>query len=226
MMTIGLICEGVSEINIMTRIISKYFDEEPFINPIEPETRLENGHLVQEGYGGWQQVLSHCNDETIEEILQFNDVLIIQIDTDASIQAGYDVSPFDAEGKAKDPHILYEDVKNRLKQGLSHEMLEKYANKILFAICINEIECWLLPLYYTDNNKCKTQNCIFSLNRALARKNLGVIPEADKNGSIARTVYNKILKNLKNKRTIEECAKNQYSFESLLRQLDLLSGEN
>ena len=68
MKTIGLICEGVSEINIMTRILSKYLNDNVIVNPIEPETKTENGVLIQNGYGGWQQVLAHCNDETVEKI--------------------------------------------------------------------------------------------------------------------------------------------------------------
>ena len=59
MKTIGLICEGVSEINIMARIVSKYLDDGVIVHPIEPETKTENGFLVQNGYGGWQQVLNH-----------------------------------------------------------------------------------------------------------------------------------------------------------------------
>lgn len=39
MASIGLICEGVSEINVMTRIVSKYLGDEVFVNPIEPETK-------------------------------------------------------------------------------------------------------------------------------------------------------------------------------------------
>ena len=88
MVSIGLICEGVSEINVMTRIVSKYLGDEVFVNPIEPETKMENGALVQNGYGGWQQVLSHCNDETVERILEYNDYLIIQIDTDVQSSQG------------------------------------------------------------------------------------------------------------------------------------------
>lgn len=34
MKTIGLICEGVSEINIMTRILSKYLNDNVIVNPI------------------------------------------------------------------------------------------------------------------------------------------------------------------------------------------------
>ena len=149
MITIGLICEGVSEINIMTRIISKYFNEETDVNPIEPETILENGRRIQKdgSYGGWQQVLRHCNDETITNILDFNDYLVIQIDSDTSGQVGYDVNPLNDDGKHKEDSMLYNDIKERLHKNISKEVLEKYAGRILYAICINEIECWLLPLY-------------------------------------------------------------------------------
>lgn len=223
MITIGLICEGVSEINIMTRIISKYLDEEPFINPIEPDTRVERGHLVQNGYGGWMQVLRHCNDETITNILEYNDYLVIQIDSDASIQPIYGVTPFNADGSSKEIPVLYNDIMNRLQMNLSKEILEKYYGRLLFAICINEIECWLLPLYYTDRNRCKTHNCIFSLNKALSRKNMGRININDKNNSNTREVYTKVLKNFRNRQSIQECAQYQYSFAKLLEQLDLVN---
>lgn len=165
MKTIGLICEGVSEINIMTRIVSKYLEDDVIIHPIEPETKTENGFLVQSGYGGWQQVLNHCNDEKVEEILEYNDYLVVQIDTDACIEAGYDVNPLDANNVTKTPEVLYEDVKARLLTNISQAVQEKYSGRIIFAICMNEIECWLLPLYYSNANRCKTNNCIYALIR-------------------------------------------------------------
>lgn len=222
MKTIGLICEGVSEIIIITRIVSKYLGDDVFVNPIEPNTKTENGFLVQNGYGGWQQVLNHCNDDTVERILEYNDYLVVQIDTDASIQVGYDVKLQDEDGKQKTVEVFYQDVKNRLLRNISPEVQEKYEGRIVFAICMNEIECWLLPLYYCDKNRCKTNNCIYTLNQALGRKDIGAIPEKDKNSPNARKVYNKILKNLKNKKSIQDCAQYHYGFHELTKQLDEL----
>ena len=85
---------------------------------------------------------------------------------------------------------------------------------------MKEIECWLLPLYYTNPNRCKTNNCIYALNQALVKKNIGGIPPKDKNAPIARSVYHKILKNFKNKKTIEDCAQYHYGFYQLTKQLD------
>lgn len=220
MKKIGLICEGVSEINIMTRILSKYLEDDAVINTIEPETKTENGFLMQSGYGGWQQVLNHCNDEKVEEILEYNDYLVVQIDTDACFETGYDVNPLDANNVEKTPEVLYMDIKARLLDNISEDVQEKYNGRIIFSICMNEIECWLLPLYYTNNNRCKTHNCIHTLNQALGKKNIGGIPEKDKNAPSARSVYQKILKNFKNKKTIKDCAQYQYSFNELLKQLE------
>ena len=223
MKTIGLICEGVSEINIMTRILSKYLNDNVIVNPIEPETKTENGFLVQNGYGGWQQVLAHCNDETVEKILEFNDCLLIQIDTDASILKGYDVTLQDANGQPKDVAVFFQDIKKRLLANISEAVQTKYEGRILFAICMNEIECWLLPLYYTDNNRCKSNNCLYTLNQALGKRNLGGIPDKDKNGAFARNVYQKILKNFKNKKTIQDCAQYHFGFMELTKQLDAIA---
>ena len=204
----------------MTRIVSKYLDDNISVRAIEPETKTENGRLVQNGYGGWQQVLRHCNDETVERILEYNDYLLIQIDTDTANQQGYDVNTQDANGQMKTPEVLYQDVKARLLANISAEVQEKYQGRILFAICMNEIECWLLPLYYTNNNRCKTQNCVYTLNQALGKKNIGGIPEKDKNDPYARIVYGKVLKNFKNKKTIQDCAQYHYGFNELAKQLD------
>jgi len=223
MKTIGLICEGVSEINIMARIISKYLGDDVVVHPIEPEVKVENGFLVQSGYGGWQQVLNHCNDETIERILSFNDYLVIQIDTDTCYQIDYGVNPLDEKtGKPKTEDILYEDIKERLLLNVSKELQERYSGRLIFAICINEIECWLLPIYYTNNTKCKTNNCIYTLNQVLQKKNIGNIPEKDKNSVYARGVYFKILKNLKNKQSILDCAEHHFGFTQLTKQLDMI----
>lgn len=222
MKTIGLICEGVSEINVVTRIVSKYLGDNISIHAIEPETKFENGHLVQNGYGGWQQVLRHCNDETVERIMEYNDYLLIQIDTDTANQQGYDVNTLDANGQVKTPDVLYQDVKSRLLANISVEVQEKYKGRILFAICMNEIECWLLPLYYTNNNRCKMQNCVYTLNQALSKKNIGGIPANDKNDPYARIIYGKVLKNFKNKKTIQDCAQYHYGFNELAKQMDAL----
>ena len=56
----------------------------------------------------------------------------------------------------------------------------------------------------------------------MVKKNIGGIPEKDKNAPFARSVYHKILKSFKNKKTIEDCAQYHYGFDQLIKQLDKL----
>ncbi len=77
---------------------------------------------------------------------------------------------------------------------------------VLKNITINALECWLLPLYYADNTKAATTNCLFKLNQQLAKNNEKTIPK-DKKGAIP--VYKKIAKPyLKNKILMDKYSQN------------------
>ena len=54
----------------------------------------------------------------------------------------------------------------------------------------------------------------------IGKKNIGGIPDKAKNDPNARTVYGKILKNFKNKKSIQDCAQYHYGFAELTKQLD------
>lgn len=223
MKTVGLICEGVSEINVMETILSRYLGEGFFINPVEPETIVENGIRKQSSGGGWSRVLAHCNEQKFSEILQLNDYLVVQIDSDACEH--YGVSPLDSYNRAKSLVELYTEIVSRLISGLSEQFRQAYSGRILYAVCFNEIECWLLPLYYDNDYRCRTHNCIFTLNKALARKNLPTIPPGDeKNSPNALKAYRKVLKDIKNKKTVEEISTFNYGFSRFIDELHSVIG--
>ena len=58
------------------------------------------------------------------------------------------------------------------------------------------------------------------MNQALGKKNIGGIPDKAKNDPYARTVYGKILKNFKSRKSILDCAQFHYGFNELTKQLD------
>lgn len=209
----------------METILSRYLGDAFLINPIEPETIVENGVRKQFSGGGWSRVLAHCNEQKFSEILQLNDYLVVQIDSDACEQ--YGVSPLDLNNRAKSPEELYAEIVSRLSSGLSEQFRLAFSGRILFAICFNEIECWLLPLFYTDDYRCRMHNCIFTLNRALARKNLPTIPSGDeKNSPNALKAYRKVLKSIKNKRLVEDLSAYNYGFSRLVADLHLLINQD
>lgn len=217
MVSIALFCEGASEIRMLNYIITRYLGDDFDVNPIQPKLNL-SGRQTNEG--GWLEVLNHCNDEEIKNVFAANDFLIIQIDTDTCSLANYDVDVYDKNHKKVSDEVLYERVKNRLFKNISEDVQKQYANRILFAICINETECWLLPLYYENDAKkrCVTTNCIYILNQKLQAEGIG-IPDKAKNTPEAIQVYNKVLKQLKRK-DIPRIAQYNYGFRKFVEQMD------
>lgn len=147
MASIALICEGVSETKMLSYIINRYMGDDVVVNPIQPSLKISHGQEKQDDDGGWLQVLNHCTDNTIKDVMASNEYLVIQIDTDACIQKNYDVDIYDENHKKVTDDVLYERVCARLKQNISEDIWGEYSSRILFAICFDETECWLLPLF-------------------------------------------------------------------------------
>lgn len=218
MIKIALFCEGVSENRMLTYITERYLGD-VIVDGIYPDVKDIHGHLSQNGFGGWKSVLDHCNDSDFDSALDGHDYLIIQIDTDTCSQTHYDVETAE-NGNPLDDEIIFERVKKRLLRDISQEKRELYASKIIFAICFNETECWLLPLFYErDRKKCeKTNNCIFTLNQSLTHSGMG-IPYNDKNSPNAIKVYDKVLKGFKAK-NIPKFSQYNCGFKHFIEQLD------
>ncbi len=219
-MNIALICEGVSEVNVLKHIVERFFgDFDVSVHAFQP-TIEENGK--QETFGGWYEVLSHCNDENVKNALATNDYLIIQIDTDTCHKPNYEAISEEEKRKGIEFETLYERVVDRLLRNISQELYAEVKNKILFAVCIDEIECWLLPLCYENdkNKRCATNNCVFKLNEAIP-KEVGQIPETQKNSDSAKKAYRFVLKKMKQK-NIPAIAQYNYGFKKFIEQLDVV----
>lgn len=193
-MNVALITEGVSEHRVMKHIISKYLkDIDVDINQIQP--RVENNKQATDG--GWNEVLKFCASIEMKTIFGFNDLAIIQIDTDLCETYPFSIPHTSSNGQPKTYEQLYNDVLAKLISQVPSDIYEKYRDKIIFAICIHSIECWLLPIYgRTAADRSSVANCVSKLNTALARKNMYTIPAA-KNSANGIKAYNELLKGIK-----------------------------
>lgn len=219
-MNIALICEGVSEVNILKHIIERFFgDIDVSVNAFQPTL----GNNDKQGcFGGWYEVLSHCNDNNVENALATNDFLIIQIDTDTSHLPNYEAITEEEKRNYIGDDNLYDRVVNRLLKKISPQLFNKVKDKVIFAICIEEIECWLLPLCYENDprKKCATNNCVFKLNEAIP-KEVGQIPNTQKNSDSARKAYKFVLKKMKHN-NVSRIAQYNYGFKKFIEQLDAI----
>lgn len=216
-MKFALITEGVSEHRIIKHILTKYFkDQEPDINQIQPKVLDEK----QETTGGWVEVLKYCEREELKDIFVENDFLVIQIDTDQSQNAPFSINHLKFTGEEKTTNELLHDVLNKLNSLILPDIKAAYSDKIFFAISIHTLECWLLPLFYTNNHKSDTKGCLATLNTELSKKNIK--PISVKNNSFAQQSYRSILSNWKKKSEIVASAQCNIGFKAFIESLDLI----
>lgn len=223
-MKFALITEGVSEHRVLKHIISKYFkNNEPEINQVQPKLIKEK----QENDGGWDEVLKYCQRKELRDIFIENDYLVIQIDTDQSF-----LNPFNIAHTKQDENTgkvilkTFEELRNdviaKIENLIDPTILANHKNNIFYAISIHTIECWLLPIYYTNKHRNDISTCVGSLNVELKKiKNLKTLPtsRATKNSANSIKTYNSILSNWKKRKEIDESAKDQYSLGAFLESL-------
>lgn len=167
----GLIAEGITDQIAIENILVGYFNNPDIdVNFLQP-LRDETGSDRAENYGGWSQVIEYCQSPKFRNAFKFNQYVIIQIDTDVSQDwnAPYTVSHRDENGELT-PEQLIEKVIEMLVGLIEEDFYQQHQERIIFAISVHSIECWFLPLYYSDNRKAEITNCLERLNRELAKK--------------------------------------------------------
>lgn len=218
-MTFGLITEGASEHKIIKHIITKFFKEsDPFIIQIQPKL---SDNFKQENVGGWVKVLKYCQRPELNDIFIENDYVVIQIDSDLSPTAPFSVSHDNPQNISK----LYNDVIQKLKSLILPEILKKYDSKLFFAICIHSIECWLLPIYYTNHHKSDTKTCIATLNDALRKNDIHVLPLSGKNDANSQKTYQIVLSNWKRKQDLIAASNHNLGFKKFITSIETINNE-
>ncbi len=181
MVRFGFITEGVTDQIVIENILNGYFNTDNIdINELQP-LRDETDKNRAENYGGWTLVFDYCKSGKFKEAFPYHDYIIIQIDTDVSEEKHYDISKRDANGNELTPADLIDKVKEKFRNLIGEEFFDNHKEQIIFAISVHSVECWLLPIYYTDNRKNKIENCLGTLNQKLAKKEGFTIDPKSKN---------------------------------------------
>ena len=204
---IGLITEGISDYWVLKHIIERVLrDKEPNVISLQPKVTT---HGKQDDFGGWGKVFEYIEKkEYIIDLAQTEefDYIVIQIDTDVSEE--YDVA------KIEDKEQFYLNVVNRISNSV-HEDFDK--SKLIFAICIDSTECWLIPFVSAKPTECeKTEHCVNVVNKNI-KKQFGTIDAASKGKS--KRQYDEILKLKKKAKDIEEISSYNYGFSKFIESL-------
>lgn len=211
---IGIVSEGVSDFFILKHIVERYLkDKDVYTIPLKPKISAQN---KQVGYGTWQGVFEYIKGDDnliVEAVKEGCEFVVVQIDTDVSDQYG-------VENKPDDIRVFWNLVMEKLTESV-HPDFPK--DKLIFAICIQEIECWLIPFVSLSEKECTNINrCLNIVNKIIHAE--GRIDKDNKNSLQAQRLYQNILKQKKKPKEIIDCSKYNYGFERLIEQMNTAFG--
>lgn len=171
MPTFGIIAEGITDQIVLENILCGYLgdqDEDPVVNYVQPpfDATSQGGGFAP---GGWSLVFKSLEAGDHRKALQSNNYIVIQIDTDVSEEKGFDVSRRE-DGRELTLEELVDRVVSRLKKAMGLDFCTKYQDCIIFAVAVNQMECWLLPLFENDKAE-KITGCLKTMNDERSKRN-------------------------------------------------------
>lgn len=172
MFSFGIVSEGITDQIVIENILFGFFNNPDLVINYLLPLRDETDENRMEKPSNWVEVFEYCASTKLKQEIQANDFLIIQIDTDVllgdSISEKYKIF---LKNEMSTPEII-EQVKNKCISLITEEFYRTYAHKIIFGISVHSIECWLLPIYFSNQTSKanKTVNCLKTLNEVLPQK--------------------------------------------------------
>jgi len=137
----ALACEGSTDKVVIKNILRGYFSIQ---NPQKDIAELSPPE------GGWRPLLTYLTRERFREDVENHEYIILQIDTDVSID--FDIAHTDTLGNKLTTNQLIEKVVEKLISQMNSGQIDfyhDYAEKIIFAISVHSIECWLM-VYHAE----------------------------------------------------------------------------
>jgi hypothetical protein len=204
----------VTDQQVIRAILDGFFDPgEVDVRPFLPIADSTYRHQLP-SFSNWQLVLEYCASRKLQEALPFVDYLIVHIDTDNCDDPAFGV-PKVEDSKALPVREIVARVILKLQEKIGGSVWEMCHDRILFAISVETIECWLLPLFAAGNQKSKHLNCLNVLNRCLSKKNMRPINPQSKEPRY----YSELSRPYSRRRDLlRHCGENP-SFELFVEQL-------
>jgi len=165
----GLITEGITDQIVLENILCGYYndyedlDEEIFaLEPPRDETDMKQAH--SEFGMGWTAIFSYLSEKRFRDDVLNSEYVIIQIDTDIAEYFNCSIN----QNQRIEEIIVCAMQKMIDKIDEKEKFYEEYKDKIIFAISVHSLECWILPLF-KDMKKEEILNCANKLNASMRK---------------------------------------------------------
>ncbi|MCK4493898.1 MAG: hypothetical protein KAU26_07565 [Methylococcales bacterium] len=159
----GLACEGITDHIVLKNILCGFFGDLDLAQEIKFKQPLSSSDTTDqvENNGGWRNLLKYLETDTFREDVENYKYMIIQVDTDVSNNSDvkFDVPHHDCDNNILPTDVLINNVITTLITIIDKKdagFYDYYSGKIIFAISIHSIECWLVAYYgkETETQKC------------------------------------------------------------------------
>ncbi len=157
--------EGLTDFIVLQNLLRGFFNDKNFL-----ATRLlpKDKEPV-----GWGNLFIYLSTEEFKQAVPFSDYTIVQIDTGTCEEWKEGIVPIGAKATNLLPFI--ESIKTVLVNKMGVDFYDEHKDKILFAICVHDIECWLLPFNATlPAHHKKTVGCVRTIEKIANTKGFSV----------------------------------------------------
>lgn len=169
--------------------------------------------------GGWTLVIQYLEQRKYLQALQNNRYLVVQIDTDVAEAYGVRRA---GRGAPLTDEALVEAVIQDLRGRIDPEVLAAHGHRFLFAVGVDEIECWLLGLVFDRARVTKlrkTTGCLEAANHERRRQKRSPLSDADGSHKDP-AVYLELSRELLKAATLRRLAKSNAGLAAFVAQLE------
>lgn len=172
-MKFGIIGEGNTDQVVLDKVLQGYFSdpslETNWLQPLPGTT------------GNWDFVCRYLASDKLEEAYNSVDFVIVQVDSDVFLKG--DVKnklAVDFNGLTSEETV--NEIRKFLVSQIADETFQKLKDLIAFAVAVNCIECWLVPVYCADTHSIEftTDDCLATLRPYLMEKHGFALQKASK----------------------------------------------
>ena len=209
---LGLACEGITDHIVLENILCGYF-EDPDLdeNITQLQPHLDETDQKQANFGGWEMLLDYLKSLRFRDDVVNVKYLVIQLDTDIIGRSNFGLSyqNLTIEGIIKSTII---ELISRINSGEAG-FYEKNKDKVIFALCVHSLECWLYAHY---NNKLLKSPKITGCGKALEY----TLKESRFDKSKDKKLYEKYSKVFLERKNIDQAANKDPSFKYFIQLLE------
>lgn len=165
--------EGLTDFKVIKNILVGFFNDKNLaITKLVPENK--------EAFG-WGNLLNYLSSDRFKKAFGFNDYIIVQIDSGTCNDWNAGLAHIgDDEAQIE---AFVENVTGALISKIDHAFYKENKYKIIFAISVHDMECWLLPfISVRRSDHSKMINCTNAVEQIAQKRGFSINQKNYENG--------------------------------------------